>query len=145
MRAHESEFRVSAMCRALGVSPAGYYRWRGRKPSEREKDNERLVEQIKAAHAASRAVYGSPKIYRGLRREGHRVNHKRVERLMREHGLKAKRVKQSRRTTDSRRSLPVAANGLARQFRAEHPDEVWTRGHHLRLDSGGVALPGSVS
>jgi len=126
MRAHESEFRVSAMCRALEVSPAGYYRWRARKPSKREIENERLVEQIKAAHAASRAVYGSPKIYRGLRREGHRVNHKRVERLMREHGIKAKRVKKSRRTTDSRHSLPVAENVLARQFRAEHPDEVWT-------------------
>jgi putative transposase len=114
------------MCRALGVSPAGYYRWRGRKPSARATEDERLVEQIKSAHAASRGNYGSTKIYRKLRRDGERVSRKRVARLMREHGLKARRVKKSRRTTDSRHSLPVAENVLARQFRTERPDEVWT-------------------
>ena len=126
MRAHESEFRVSAMCRALEVSPAGYYRWRARQPSAREKENERLVEQIKAVHAESRSTYGSPKIHRLLRRDGEAVNHKRVERLMRENGIRAKRVRKIRRTTDSCHSLPVAENVLARRFSAERPDEVWT-------------------
>lgn len=114
------------MCRALEVSPAGYYRWRTRKPSQREKENERLVEQIRSAHVESRGIYGSPKIYRKLRREGEAVNHKRVARLVRENGIKAKRVKKSRRTTDSRHGLPVTENVLARQFRATRPDEVWT-------------------
>jgi putative transposase len=114
------------MCRALGVSPAGYYRWRCRKPSQRATENERLVEQIKLAHVASRGIYGSPKIYRKLRHDGATVNHKRVERLMKEQGIKAKRVKKSRRTTDSRHSLPVAENVVARHFTATRPDEVWT-------------------
>ena len=132
------------MCRALEVSSAGYYRWRGRKPSARATENERLAKKIKAAHIASRGLYGSPKIYRGLRREGEAVNHKRVSRLMKEHGIKAKRVKKSRRTTDSRHGLPVAENVLARNFKVERPDEVWTREHHLRLDSRRVALPRGV-
>jgi putative transposase len=114
------------MCRALEVSPAGYYRWRARKPSQRAEENGRLAEKIKAAHAASRGIYGSPKIYRCLRREGERVNHKRVERLMKEEGLKAKRGKKVRRTTDSRHSLPVAENVLSRGFKTARPDEVWT-------------------
>jgi len=114
------------MCRALEVSPAGYYAWRSRKSSARDQENERLLEKIKAAHAKSRGIYGSPKIYRELRREGLSVNHKRVERLMKEEGIKAKRVKKSRRTTDSRHSLPVAENVLAREFTASRPDEVWT-------------------
>jgi putative transposase len=114
------------MCRVLEVRPAGYYAWRGRKPSQRAKENERLAEQIKAAHVESRSIYGSPKIYRKLRREGYQVNHKRVERLMKEQGIKAKRVKKSRRTTDSRHSLAVADNVLARDFKAARPDEVWT-------------------
>lgn len=114
------------MCRVLEVSAAGYYRWRARKPSQRAAENERLVEQIKAAHAASRGIYGSPKIHRKLRREGYQVNHKRVARLMKEHSIKAKRVKKSRRTTDSRHSLPVAENVLARDFTAARPDAVWT-------------------
>src|SRR5215208_1392814 len=114
------------MCRALEVSMASYYAWRARKPSQRAEENERLVEQIKAAHAESRGIYGSPKIHRKLRRDGYRVNHKRVARLMKEQGIKAKRVKKSRRTTDSRHSLPVAENALARDFKAMRPDEVWT-------------------
>jgi transposase InsO family protein len=114
------------MCRALEVSPAGYYAWRGRKPSQREKENERLVEKIKSAHIESRGIYGSPKMYRKLRRDGEAVSRKRVARLMKEHGIKAQRAKKSRRTTDSRHTLPVAENVVARQFQAERPDEVWT-------------------
>jgi transposase InsO family protein len=65
-------------------------------------------------------------MYRKLRRDGEAVSRKRVARLMKEHGIKAKRVKKSRHTTDSRHSLPVAENVLARRFRATRPDEVWT-------------------
>ena len=113
------------MCCALEVSTAGYYRWRGRKPSARATEDERLAEKIKAAHAESRGIYGSPKIHRKLRRDGETVNHKRVARLMKEEGIKAKRVKKSKRTTDSRHNLPVAENVLARDFKATRPDEVW--------------------
>ncbi len=114
------------MCRALEVSAAGYYAWRRRKPSARAEANVRMVEKIKWAHVESRGIYGSPKIYRKLRREGEAVNHKRVARLMKEQGIKAKRVKKSRHTTDSRHSLPVAENVLARDFKATCPDAVWT-------------------
>jgi transposase InsO family protein len=88
-------------------------------------ENERLVEKIKATHAESRSIYGSPKIYRKLRRDGERVNYKRVARLMKEHGLTARRVKKIKRTTDSRHSLPVADNVLARDFKVPRPDAVW--------------------
>jgi putative transposase len=126
MRDHQAEFRLSAMCRALEVSAAGYYRWRARKPSVREKENERLVGQIKAAHAESRGTYGSPKRHQKLRRDGEQVSRKRVARLMKEHGLAARRVKKFKQTTDSRHSLPVAENILARNFKATRPDAVWT-------------------
>jgi len=125
MHDHHSEFRVTAMSRVLEVGASGYYRWRGRKPSAREVENERLVEKIKATHAESRSTYGSPKIYRKLRQAGETVNHKRVARLMKKHGLKAKRVKKFKRTTDSRHSLPVAENVLARDFKTTRPDTVW--------------------
>jgi putative transposase len=114
------------MCRVLEVNPSGYYAWRGHKPSARDRENDRLREQITAIHSESRATYGSPKVYQKLRREGIQVNHKRVERLMRENGLRAKRVKKFRATTDSRHLLPVAENVLARNFSVARPDEVWT-------------------
>ncbi len=126
MRANEPEFRVSVMCRVLEVNPSGYNAWRGRKASPRAEENERLVKEIKTIHAARRATYGSPKVCRKLRRDGEAVNHKRVARLMREHGIKAKRVKKFRVTTDSRHSLPIAEKVLARNFTAARPDQVWT-------------------
>lgn len=113
------------MCRALSVSPSGYYCWRKGQPCRRAKENERLLAEIKALHADSRATYGSPKIYRRLRQAGEQVNHKRVERLMREHGISAKRARKFKRTTTSRHSLPVAENILARRFQVSRPDEVW--------------------
>lgn len=114
------------MCRVLELNPSGYYRWRGRKPSARDRENDRLREQIIVIHDASRGTYGSPKVYQKLRREGERVNHKRVERVMRENSLSAKRVKKYRQTTDSRHCLPVAENVLARNFSVARPDQVWT-------------------
>ncbi len=114
------------MCRVLEVNPSGYYAWRGRKPPARDRENDRLRERITAIHSESRATYGSPKVVQKLRREGEQVNHKRVERLMREQGLIAKRVKKFRRTTSSRHSLPVAENVLARNFSVARPNEVWT-------------------
>jgi transposase InsO family protein len=92
----------------------------------RTTENERLVAKIKALHAKSRGLYGSPKIYRQLRRDGEVVNHKRVEKLMKAHAIRAKRVKRFRLTTDSRHTLPVAENVLERNFTAVHPNEVWT-------------------
>jgi putative transposase len=47
-----------------------------------------LVETIREIHAASRETYGSPRVTAELRLGlGQRVNHKRVERLMRLHGI----------------------------------------------------------
>ena len=114
------------MCRALGVGPPGYYRWRSREPPARAKENERLIEKMRAVHKESRGTYGSPKVHRQLRREGQVVNHKRVERLMRENDIRAKRVKKFKRTTTSRHLLPVAENVLGRNFFVARPDEVWT-------------------
>lgn len=113
------------MSRVLEVGVSGYYRWRSRKPAARDARNEQLMEKIKTTHARSRSTYGSPKIYRQLRRDGEQVNHKRVARLMKEHGLTAKRVKKFKRTTDSRHSSPVAENVLARDFKTTRPDAVW--------------------
>jgi transposase InsO family protein len=78
------------MCRLYGVTRAGYYAWRSRERSERERQNETLAAQIRAVHAESRGIYGSPRVHRALRKRGHRVGKNRVARLMRRHGIKAR-------------------------------------------------------
>ena len=84
-----------------------------------------MLGKIRELHTKSRNHYGSPKIYRGLRQSGETCNHKRVERLMRENGIAAKRVKKFKVTTNSDHCEPVADNLLDRQFKVGEPDQVW--------------------
>lgn len=122
---HRQEFSITAMCRILEVSASGYYRWRSRASSNRKRDNERLLIKILSIHKESRQNYGSPKVYRRLRQQGEECNHKRVERLMRESEIRAKRMKKFKVTTNSRHNEPIAENVLNRGFKVREPDKAW--------------------
>ena len=120
------EFPIALMCRVLGVSRSGLYAWRRRAgPSARETENVELLEHIHRIHSASRGAYGSPRVHRQLRRDHVRTGKKRVERLMRAHGLRGRIRRRFRTTTDSNHRLPVAPNTLNRRFAVEAPDRVW--------------------
>ena len=88
MRANQASFPVRLMCRVLGVSPSGYYAWSSRGPSPRAVTNGRLRERMREIHQLSRETYGRPRMQAELRIEGWGVNHKRVERIWRQEGLK---------------------------------------------------------
>jgi len=81
---------VTVLCRLYGVSRCGYYAWAVRDESRRAKANEALWPQILRIHAQSRKTYGSPRIHQQLKREGQCVSKTRVERLMRQNGLKGR-------------------------------------------------------
>jgi len=72
------------------VSRAGYYAWREQAPGVRSEQDRRLLIRIQAVYAASEGTYGSPRICGVLRQAGIRVSRKRVARLMREAGLRAR-------------------------------------------------------
>lgn len=120
-----ADFPVQVLCEVLGVSRSGYYAWARRAESARATADRALSAEIQAAHHASRARYGSPRVHAELRARGRRVGRKRVARLMRGMGLAARRRRRFRRTTDSRHSFPIAPNLLARNFTAQAPDRVW--------------------
>jgi putative transposase len=125
IRDNVDRFTIRLMCRALKVSAAGYYAWATRPESERTRGNRRLLAEIRAIHAESRRTYGSPSVWDRLHRRGHRIGEKRVARLMRENGIRAKTARKWRATTDSRHTLPVAANALGRHFAVTAPNRVW--------------------
>jgi putative transposase len=117
---------VRVMCDALSVSPSGYYGWRSRPESPRKIANCELLSDIRRVHAQHRGRYGAPRIHAELRAEGQSVSRKRIERVMRRHGIRAHAPRRYRVcTTDSKHSLPVAANLLDQNFVAEKPDQVW--------------------
>ena len=114
------------MCQLLGVSRSGYYAWRGRGESARSHATRRLVFEMGLIHKEFRQVYGSPRMHRELCARGHVCSVNRVARLMRIHGIRARRRGKFRpATTDSGHSFPVAANVLARRFSVTEPNRVW--------------------
>lgn len=122
---HDRRSPIRLMCRALAVSPAGSYAWRARPDSPRGVANRDLLTAIRRLHPDSRQTYGSPRIWRALREQGHRVGEHRVARLMRQAKLQAKTVSKWRVPTDSAHRFPVVANHLNRQFTVAAPNQVW--------------------
>jgi putative transposase len=117
---------VRVMCDALSVSASGYYAWRSRPESSRKIANRGLLVDIQRVHAHHRQRYGAPRIHAELRAEGHTVSRKRVERVMRRHGIRAWAPRRYRVcTTDSKHSLPVATNLLDQNFVTERSNQVW--------------------
>ena len=124
---HRSKFEVGKMCRALRVSRSGYYAWRKKPVSEREKENEKLVAEIREIHERSRHTYGSPRVHAELRDMGYRIGRNRVARLMREQRIRSKVKKRFKVTTHSKHVLPVAANLLKRgdDVQVHRQNQVW--------------------
>ena len=116
---------VVILCRTLGVSEQGYYAWRQRPQSRRAYERQRLGDQVQLIFADNKKRYGSPRIYRELKDQGQRCSEKRVARLMRQRGLKAKAARKYRVTTDSTHGKSVAANLLNREFSPDQPNKVW--------------------
>jgi len=123
---HQGVWPVRIMCDALSVSSSGFYAWRSRPQSPRKIANCALLANIRRIHAQHRERYGAPRIHAELRAAGHAVSRKRVERVMRQHGIRARAPRRYRVcTTDSKHALPVAENLLDQNFVADRPDQVW--------------------
>jgi putative transposase len=124
--AHRKEFETEAMCRVLTVSSSGYYAWSQRKPGERKKRREELLNTIKQVHAESRGIYGSPRVFKELEHRGVKACENTVAKLMSAAEIRSKTVKRYvPRTTDSRHAHPVADNILDRKFEATEPNRKW--------------------
>jgi putative transposase len=107
----------------FGVSRSGYYAWKGRPEAPRAQEDAELVIEIKVASEVGRG--SSPRVHREPRAQGRRISGKRVERLMRQEGIVARKKRRFRKTTDSSHSHPIAPNVLARNFNVELPDTAW--------------------
>jgi transposase InsO family protein len=148
MYQHKNQYNVTKMAKLLGVSRSGYYAWEGRKPSLHKREDQELLDLIRDIFEAHRKRYGSPRIWEELRdTHGRRVSRKRVERLMRENGLQARRRRKFVATTDSSHGLSEADNLLNREFTAMGPGEKGEPGvrtvsdiTYLRTSSGWLYL-----
>ena len=144
MEQNRSGYRIAKMAQWLQVSKSGYYAWRRRSKSLREQGNEVLLDEIRRIHEESHGVYGSRKICRKLNETSAApVNHKRVERIMHENGIRSKTGRKYKATTNSRHNLPVAENILDRDFTANAPGQKMVSDiTYIPTDEGWLYLAG---
>ena len=125
IKGDEDHFPVDMMCRLLSVSRSGYYSWTNRPFSGRDQANQELLAEIKHVFEDEKKRPGSPRIARRLQEEGKSASRRRVAKLMRANGLRAKAAKKYKATTNSNHSMPVAPNLLEQNFTAGVPDQKW--------------------
>jgi len=123
--AEKACFPVALMCRILAVSRAGFYAWRRRPAARRTRQDGTLAVAVAAIYAEHHGRYGTPRVQMELRDRGQRTGRKRIARLMRAQGLRARPKRRYRTTTDSRHGLPVCPNLLARRFAVAQPNTAW--------------------
>jgi transposase InsO family protein len=121
----ERRLNVSGVLRVLGVSRNGYYSFRKRLPSDRQKRKEAIMEKIITIYNESHQNYGAPKITKVLQSEGEKISEKTVGNYMRELGIRAQYVKPYTVTTmDSDFSIELK-NILDEEFNPTEPNAVW--------------------
>ncbi len=84
-----------------------------------------LLAHVRSAFTLSNGTYGSPRMVHELRDNGLTIGRRRVARLMRENGLRARQKRRFKRTTDSHHAWPVAPNLLDQDFAAARPNQKW--------------------
>mgnify|MGYP002813325551 CR=1 FL=1 len=101
MEVQRTDYTVDEMGKVLAVSESGDRAWRqGGTPNRTRLTDAQMLTWIRAIDEELKGAYGSPRMVRELRGRGIPASKERVERLMRQHGIRArhKRGTRSRRT-----------------------------------------------
>lgn len=125
IRAQRERWGVEPICRTLQVAPSTYYAVVGHRPSARQLSDERLKIEIARVHRDNFGVYGIEKVWRQLKREGHKVGRDRIARLMDDLELRGVVRGKKKRTTIPAEVSPRPADLVERNFSAEAPNRLW--------------------
>ncbi|WP_435799593.1 IS3 family transposase [Peribacillus asahii] len=120
----KTHYPVQMMCRVLKVPKSTYYQAANKKPSVYQLENEQLTERIREIHQESDGRYGAPKIHYLLCKEGLKVSIKRVQRLMRQAGIRSTIVKKYR-PTPTQGLVEERENHLNQDFQTTSINEKW--------------------
>ena len=113
------------MCKVFKVRKSSYYCWLSSGPSNRWRDNEKLLVEIMDIFEESKESYGSIRMTKELKARGRIIGQNKVANMMRAAGLRPKRRRKFKVTTDSKHNYPVAPNLLNQNFTVSRPGEVW--------------------
>lgn len=141
IEAHRHLYPVQVMCTVLEVAPSGYYEWLQNPISNRAKEDARLLRLIRASFIASHGIYGAPRVFLDLREAGETCSKHRVERLMRQNGLRALHGYRTRRVSVGKPSVLIP-NVLKRQFTVTRPNRGLGHRYNLHSHVARLAVPG---
>lgn len=121
---HHRAWGVQRLCHVLEVARSSFYKWRAGRQARaaREQDDAVLAERIRAVHAEWDGTWGRPRITAELREAGIQVNHKRIGRVMREHGIAGLRLRRRQVTTLPAPSTAALPDLVRRDFTATTPN-----------------------
>ena len=122
---HRHTYSVCLMCGVLGIYRSSYYYSVNRKPTKRDTENLALTDIIKSVFSDYKGRYGSKRILRELKYRGIYVNHKRIERIMSENGLKAKYSCKRHGRYSKAYKASFHPNHLNREFDVKERNKVW--------------------
>jgi len=121
-----SDLAVATCCRVMKVSTSGFYAWRAKPVGERDWDDAILTNKIIDIHRASRCSYGSPRVHAELRLgEGICCSRKRVERLMRDAGVRGVYRRKGHGCTRRDPRATPSEDLVNRHFAVTGPDRLW--------------------
>ena len=137
----EHQIPHAVSCRALGVSQAWFYKWRGGALPPRAVRRAALAAEVARLFRAHRGTYGSPRIAADLRDTGWQVSQNTVAQLMREQHLAARRKKRRRSLTRPGKGRWRAPDLVARDFTASAVNQKWFGdGTEITTDEGKLYL-----
>lgn len=123
---HRSIWPVAWLCNALDVSRSGFHAWLNRHPSARSRYDEALLVEIGRSFRSSDRTYGARRVWHDVLAEGLSCGLHRIERLMRENGLRARPRRRGLPKDDGERlAAAVSQNILDRVFEASAPNQKW--------------------
>lgn len=127
---HRDTFGVEPICKVLQIAPSGYRHHAAQlrdpsKRSTRAKRDEILMQEIKRVWQANMQVYGVPKVWKQMNREGIAVARCTVGRLMRLQGLRGAVRGKRIQTTFPNTTAPRPLDLVNRQFKADRPNQLW--------------------
>ena len=127
---HRDTFEVKWLCEIVEISRSSFYAWldAARARAERAAADQALAERIRAVQTSEGIEYGAPRITAELNDATitggtGRVNHKRVARVMREHGIAGLRLRRKVRTTIPEPDDQKVPDLLKRDFTAAAPNQ----------------------
>ena len=120
---HHDVWDVKRICRVLEISRSSFYAWRAARPAAeaRAREEDVLAAEIAEIHGGSKGAYGVPRVHAALRRSGRLVNRKKVERIMRQRGIRGITRRRRRSLTKADVKAAPSPDLIGRDFTAFRP------------------------